>query len=697
MKKLIFCLSLIFILQSVSADVIYLNEGEEHVGTLKSIKDEEICFQKLNSTDIATFSTKDVTHILISKNREGDEINSVASITEPVAKQVLQSLPDLEQFKDSDYITLYRHNNVEFISENEVVYKSREIVQILKEPGLENGNKSFYYNHENSDFLINFAHTYSTTGAVYHLTDDALSIETLFNTTPEYARFSKVKFAMKKVDIGSIIDYSVTQKHKDISFLNPYSLDAIFGEREPVLHEEFTVSFPDSVKLKKVEMQWENNVPKFTEKTENNKTVWNWLFSDSEGFVSEQNMLPLSRIFPRVFIYQEYDRLKTAQLLASAYKEAEADADTLNDFLKKVEIKEDDTNYEKVCKVYNFINKEINIIGLGPGELGTYAPLSANITINKKYANQQAVLALMHSMLEKLGIKSYIGFTEGKREKITYKDYYTIDLASTPVLKVIIDNSSYYTDGGSIYTPFSVISTGIQGSNATFLDQDKKEFFDEVLPKQTFNWNTNDQLIHVVIKEDGSMDVTETTTYRGPYEESIRELKSVKEKEKAMYAERRVKSVHPKAVLKSYGFTDMSDLDSPAIYNLTYTIPEAAQKTSDTIMSFTNFWIDYGSGSASLKKRKYPMKYWATERTTKTIIFELPEGFNWVKWDKQYKHLSSDMSFSSNLNQTNRQLVYSDRFDANAEEYLTDEAYQNYRQCILTMSELANQWIILEK
>ncbi len=91
------------------------------------------------------------------------------------------------------------------------------------------------------------------------------------------------------------------------------------------------------------------------------------------------------------------------------------------------------------------------------------------------------------------------------------------------------------------------------------------------------------------------------------------------------------------------------------------------------------------------------MKYWATERTTKTIIFELPEGFNWVKWDKQYKHLSSDMSFSSNLNQTDRQLVYSDRFDANAEEYLTDEAYQNYRQCILTMSELANQWIILEK
>ena len=42
-------------------------------------------------------------------------------------------------------------------------------------------------------------------------------------------------------------------------------------------------------------------------------------------------------------------------------------------------------------------------------------------------------------------------------------------------------------------------------------------------------------------------------------------------------------------------------------------------------------------------------------------------------------------------------LIYSDAFEANVDEFLDDKAYQNYRQCILTMSELANQWIIIEK
>ena len=91
------------------------------------------------------------------------------------------------------------------------------------------------------------------------------------------------------------------------------------------------------------------------------------------------------------------------------------------------------------------------------------------------------------------------------------------------------------------------------------------------------------------------------------------------------------------------------------------------------------------------------MKYWATEHSSKTIIFELPEGFNWVKWDKQYKYATPSISFSSNLSQNDRQLIYSDEFEANVDEFLDDKEYQKYRQCILTMSELANQWIIIEK
>ena len=697
MKKLLFTLCFICALNSVNADVLYFNQGEEHSGSLISIDGDNILFQRLNDPKPEKFNIKEIAHILISKNRLGDDIETVDKITDKIALNVLKNLPNPADYHDSDYITLYRQMSYEYISETEIISRTREITQILKEPGLDCANQSFYYNADNTDCQIEFAHTYAPDGKVYHLTDDALSNESLYTNTPEYSKLKKIKMAMKKVDLGSIIDYSVVRRIKNIGPLNPKAFKNTFGEREPVLQEEMTFTFPEKLKFNKLELQWENNVPIFTEKTENGKITWNWSFSDKKGFIAEQNMLPINRIFPRVVIYNEYDKSQTAELLAKAYKESAPDKQTLENFMARIDFKPSDTNYEKVCKIYNFLNKELTTVGMDPDDMGSFKPVSGNITINKKYANSQAWHALMYNMLKQIDVESYVGFTSNKREKVTYGNHPNLYFAPSPILKIVLDGKSYYTDGGSIYTPFSVIPVSMQGSEATFIDIEKSKMFSEQLPVQTYKWNTNEEIIHVKILEDGTMDVNSTTISRGPFEERIRGLKSIKEKEQSNYAERRVKAVHPNAVLKSYGFTDMGDLDTPAVYNISYTIPQAAQKASDKIMSFTNFWIRYGSGSASLKKRKYPMKYWATESTSKTIIFDLPEGFNWVKWDKQYKFSTSDIAFNSNITQNNRQIIYADHFQCNSDEFLDDKAYQNYRQCILTMSELANQWIIIEK
>ena len=200
MKKFLLILSFILAVNSLNADVLILNQGEEHVGNLIEIDGNNISFQELNDKTAKTFNTNDVAHILISKIRTGDEISSVASITEPIASNVLKNLPNPNDFPESDYITLYRHLSYDILSENEMVLRNREIVQIFKEPGLDCANQSFYYNTDNTDCQIEFAHTYTPSGKVYHLTDDALSDESLYNTTPEYAKLKKIKIAMKNVD-----------------------------------------------------------------------------------------------------------------------------------------------------------------------------------------------------------------------------------------------------------------------------------------------------------------------------------------------------------------------------------------------------------------------------------------------------------------------------------------------------------------
>lgn len=695
--KNIFKFIILILLFSVTchADVLYLNEGEEITGRLKAIKDGKIYFTLISGEEKEIDQSK-VAHILISKIRKGDEIKKVSEITDPIVQKILANLPDPADFPDADYITLLRRNEFKFTAAGERILNCREIIQVLKEPGLDQANTSIYFFAENEECELTYAHTYSADGNVYHITDDAVSLESLRSGTPEYARLKKLKLALKKVDIGSIIDYSYTRKLSGIDAINPRVTSYSFGEREPILREEFVVISDKSLGLHKHQYQW-SDVVEFKESEKNQEVTWEWTFSDLKGYIPEQNMLPGKRIFPRVVVYQAYPWQETAEELAAAYEKARPEEESLQELIAKAGINEEMSQLQKASAIYETINKEIRDIGVSVSQMGGFAPVSTQITLNKKYGNQQSCLALYHFALQAVGIESMPGFCSDKREKVTVKEHASLAHTDYAIIKVIADGQTFYSDGGSIYRPFGTISTGLQGATACFLDVCQKSFSFEQLPKSTFDWNRYERNVLVKIEDSGDMQVSEIIHFRGPYEAGIRELKSIKDQEKRNYAEKRVKNVHPNAVLESFGFSAMENLTSPAVLTLRYRIPKAAQKAANNIMTFTNFWVNYQSSSASLSKRKYPMQYWSTEENSQTIVFELPGGFVWVPWDRQFNYSSGLISFSSNMNQHENQLIYADRFIAREDEFIDNSQYENYRSCILTMSELANQWIIIER
>ncbi len=698
MKKLIMTLVLSLCLGAPAfADVIYLNEGEEHIGKLNTIKDGTISFKTLDGDNKSFFATE-TANLLISKIRKGDEISSIASITDPIAIEVLKNIPNPAQFKDSDYITLLVKRNFKYLDDGSALYTRREFIQILKEPGLDMANRSLYYLKDREKTELIFAHTYSPSGKVYHVTDDAVSEENLLSANPEYARLKKLKFALKKAELGSIIDLCYSQHLSNINEIQPFTISKTFGEREPVLKETLTVSYPEKRNIQIAKFQWpDKNAPVQTEKIENGRKIIEWSYSDPEGFIPEQNMLSTSQIFPRVYLYDAYKWENIAGKLIQAYNESAPDKELLDKFIENAKLSADDTDFEKICKIYETVNREIRGVGIGISSMGSYKPVSANITLKKKYANRHAKTALFYYALKSLGIKCEFGFCAGKREKAATMAISDISMFDEPIVKVILGQQAFYTDLGSLYRPFGSLSTSLQGGGTVFVDETNKNIKFETLPVLTNDWNRFDRNIFVQILDDGSMDVKETITYRGPFETGLRQLRSSKDKEKQNYAQRRIKGVHPSAVLKSFGLSNLDSLQAPAVMTLYYNIPDAAQKASDLIMTFTNLWVNYQSSSASLQKRKFPMQYWATEENNQTIIFELPKNFKWVKWDKQYSFESAGLSFLSTMHQDGNLLIYADRFIAREDEFKTGKEYGNYRKCLLTMSELANQIIIIEK
>ncbi len=696
MKRFIILFTLCLLTLPSPADVLYLNEGEEHVGRLISIADGKIRFQEASGTE-AEFKVADVAHVLLSQIREGDEISHVASLTEPMLVQLLASAPQATDFPDSDFITLYRLRDFTFHPDGRVSYMRRRIVKVLKEPGLDEANQSLYYFRDREKLDLNFAHTYNPDGRIYHLTDDALSEETLYPNLPEYDFLNKVKFAMKKVDLGSVVDIKHQVETRDIGPLNPYIIDTVFGEREPVLHHEVVVRMPATMPWVVERDQWpQENSERltFSDTVENGQRIIRAVFHDREGYIPEQNMMPRYRIFPRLLMTPQHSWDAIARELDKGLAAVAPSDALLNAFIRESGVEKAVGEYEKARVLYDYLLRRIQLVGVSLGDYGRYVPPALDGVLTRKYASAFARVALMHFALKKLGIASAIGFVDAWQDAGLKERIPSLGQAADAVLRVTLDGRTFYLTLDSDYLSFGVMQTAYQGARAGFLIDGRMVF--ETLP-EGLEWNVSDQQVFVKVLEDGSFEVKEIRNFRGIHEPVLRSGRSVKEKQKLQWAQGLVKRVHPKGVLIDYSMTDINDLTAPVCLALTYRIPEAAIKAGEHLLAFKNFWVRYGAGSASLEKRKYPMEYSAWSDAVHNVVFELPEGFRWVPWGRSFNYACGFLSFAGNLMQKGRMVSFSDRLTVQRKELDVKDAYPHYRACLTRMADLSNQWLIIER
>lgn len=677
------------------ADILYLNEGEEFVGTLERIADDQITFTAVNGSQTQVFATE-TAHILISKLRPGDEVSRVEELTDPVVNEALARRPQAGEHPHADYVTLFKQRKFAWQKDGTIVYDRREIVQILKEPGLRMANRSVYYIKERESCELLFSHTYAPDGHVHHVTDDAVADEALLSSTPEYSRLRKLKFAMKKVDLGSVIDYSYRMVSRKPDAMQPYLIDSVFGQREPILHEELVVSFPKGVKLETRRFQWDQpSAPAFRESLANNMYTRTWTFKDTKGFIPEQNMPSTSLIFPRLMIYESATWDSLAKSFDTAVAAAEPNAAALASFVAECETASGTTPLDQARRLYEGVIRKIRLIGMDNDDMGSVAPLPVDVALNKRYGNNMARVTLLYYALRSIGIEARIGLVNTWAQDGIKEEVVNLGQAPYSILRIENDGQVIFVDCLSDYLPFGFTGTRFQGAAACFLDGDRWLF--ARIPDGEGAKNRIDQTVHVKVLPDGAFEVNDIRAYRGPFEVGLRTLRSAKEQEISNYAEQRVKQIHPNAELQGFTLSNLDDMLSPAVFSLRYRIAEAALRASDNLLAFRNLWINYSSQSGSLATRSYPMEYWTTLETANTILFQLPDSFVWVPWANSYQHSCGCVNFQSSLHQSGNTLVYSDRFQVNRKVLDPQVRYHHYRSCVLAMSELANQWLVLEK
>ncbi len=681
-----------------TADILYLNEGEEHTGKLLTIDRDTVTFDELGS-GVLKLPAASVTNVLLSTLRKGDEIQTVASLTDPVAIGILSDLPRPASYPNSDFVTLFRQRRFTVRPDGSFDLERREIVQILKEPGLGKADQAAFYMADREKVELLWGHTYAPDGRVFHLTDDTVSDEGIFSSTPEYDKLRKLKFGLKKVDLGSVIDVAWKLSAQPPTTLRPMLIDDMYGEREPTLHDELTVRFPEGYPLKKVLLNWKgDNLPQFREMADpvGKTRTWSWIFTDTKGFIPEADMPPASRIFPRVMVYPAAVWSELAGEFSRALEKAAPTPALLDAFIAETSAASESNDLAKAAAVYDKLVRRVRFLSIGCPAAGGVEPVRIDVALTKRYGNSLARVALLHFALKRLGIESRVGFMQGWSVDGINPEIPSFGQAVAAILRLDIDGRTFYTACDNDYLPFGMLDTDAQGTMACFLTASGTDFAFERIPEGGAG-NRTERHIFVQVAADGSMDVRDARTVHGPGQAALRGLKAAKAQERQNFAEQMAKRVHPKAKLSGYALSDLDDLNAPVTLTLNYRITDGAIRASENLMAFRNHWIGYNSRSAGLATRTYPLDYYATEETVNTVVFELPEGFRWVPWNRGYTWNCGCLSYESTLTQHRQTLQFTDRFRVSRKTYLPGTDYRHYRSCLQTMAELAKQWLIIER
>ncbi|MBF0410711.1 MAG: DUF3857 domain-containing protein [Candidatus Riflebacteria bacterium] len=695
-RQFALCFLFLFAMNSfLAADVVYLNEGEEHTGKVTEINASSVTIIEPDG-DKAEFEKSKVAHVLFSKIRSGDENSYIASITDPFLTEILKKAPVSNDYPDSDFVTLCQKYVTIFNPDDTIEHENRTLYKVLKEPGLELANQSVYFAKDRERLELNFAHTYNSDGKIYHLTDDALSEEDIFHATPEYDRLKMLKFALKKVDLGSIIDVSYTFFSRGSSILRPFRLNAYFGQREPILSHIFEVNSPASMPLQVLQLNWTaSNTPAYSEIASGSNIIRKWEFADPKGYIPEQNMISTSRLFPRIIVAQKNDWQTISKTFMESLNNSAPSEKLLDAFIESSGAASKTSLVMKSAAIYEAIQRKIRDLGISCFDYDGYDCPSAEIVLKKNYGSQFARCILFYHALRRIGIPAEFGFVSAWRSGGIEEKVSCLGQASNALVKIITDSTPVYTLLDNDYLPLGQIPTWAQGSKAVIFNE--KGFAWDILPDGGLEKNRNEQTVFVKILNDGTMEVKDTRKFCGPSEPGMRYMRVAKDIEKRMFAEKTVKGVNPKAVLTDYVLSDMNDFAAPVVFTLTYKIRDAVQKPSGDLMAFRNYWVNNSGASASLASRTFPMDVSSVYSTSKTIFFELPDGFQWVDWKRKFNYTGSFISFASNMSQKGSMLLYSDDYKIWKKELDLISGYPQYRECVSIMTDLSNQWLVLEK
>jgi hypothetical protein len=337
------------------------------------------------------------------------------------------------------------------------------------------------------------------------------------------------------IDEGKITYYVVTTANYPITVEYKYELRfkgtlrypdySILKSKEGVENSSFTVKVPAELDLRYKEKNIQLK-PEIT--TEDKYKVYKWSVKNmppvefEEGSVSFESRYPAIFLAPNRFKLYEYDGDMTSWKKFGNWE---------NDLIKGLDVLPEDrkafftalvknapNDREKIRLVYQYLQKNFRYVSIQLG-IGGYKPFPAVFTDQKKYGDCKGLSFYTHSVLNALGIKSYVALVNaGYNEEPADQDF-PCNHFDHMILCVPQKKDTIWLECTSNTNEFAVLGNFTENRNALLITEDGGVLVPT--PKSKSSDNAFNSFTRITMEDDASGKSVTALQTTGEYSQDI--------------------------------------------------------------------------------------------------------------------------------------------------------------------------------
>ncbi|MCK4307352.1 DUF3857 domain-containing protein, partial [candidate division WOR-3 bacterium] len=613
----------------LSADTIYLNKGEEYIGTLVRIKKDIIWFKIKGK--VKKWRADEVQRI---EFEELQRTQWVKELNDPLLDSLCKYGANKTNYPDAAWVTLYEKATYRINPDSSWTKTIRRIQKVLRPRGRWIANQKFSYLSKSENLELKFARVIEPDGKINWLREAAKKNESIWTSFPEYENQHQIRFALPEIPPEGISDVCIEQTFPKFSVEHPLLIEEYFRTWEPIEYKIVEISVPEEINLAVFKSQ---KIKSDISIEQGRKTYHFW--GRKSKAIKEEPLLPPPKDISDRIVIGIQDNWETVG--ERYYKLIESLlAGTHHNTPLQNKIKE----LKSAHKIYEFVGTEIKPIPVTRLDLYSWIPTSPDLAFKNKSGSLPDRAFLLYAMLKEAGFDVHLIMTSPHSDGRRVQEVPTLAQFPCFVVEIKENGKSKWLCPADDRTAYGELPPEYQGRIGFRLGHKSGIVYIPVFKPEK---ECVSKKMDVKLSSDGSLDVKEITELSGNFAREFRQKKALKPEELKKYFERLVSRIHPNAELVTFVLSNLADLSEPVRYELDYKIRDYALKSGDKFLVFNLPGITYTAAEVGKKERENPLDFGQKEMHTSQIEIEIPKGYKIYYLPSKYEHQSELVSYEA--------------------------------------------------